>query len=70
MTSSEVAKLVVAAAPHITHDHPMRDDFETVLRITGQVQLLPDYVEDNASSVAATAIVSFRFMTSRILKTT
>ena len=30
MTSSEVDKLVVAAAPHITHDHLMRDDFETV----------------------------------------
>ena len=53
MTSSAVDKLVVAAAPYITHDHPMRDYFETVLRFTGQVQLLPDYAEDNASGVGS-----------------
>lgn len=41
LTSSTTDSLIVAAAPHIGVDHPHREDFEKVLRYTGQSSLLP-----------------------------
>ena len=42
LTSSSVDKLIVAAAPHMTKDHPMRDSFEKILSYVGKLGLLPD----------------------------
>lgn len=41
LSSSTVDKLIVAAAPFIDHDHPMRQHFERILRYVGRDSLLP-----------------------------
>ncbi len=50
LTSSAVDKLIIAAAPYITPDHPMRRQFEQILAYTGQLGLLPEVDNNNGDS--------------------
>ena len=55
--SSAVDKLIVAAAPHITLDHPMRDHFEKILSYVGQISMLSNSNESNTMSVDDFSVV-------------
>ena len=53
LTSSTTSCLIKLFAKQIGADHPRREDFETVLRYTGNLELLPidDNVSENDSTV-------------------
>ena len=51
-TSSTRDRMITSAVPFITEDHPMRSRFETILKYTGQLSLLPgvEVEEDDDSN--------------------